>query len=164
MKTTLEYLKDRYSEEQSRFDHFENKCTKFLTFVSITIAAITAISGINKGIIFHPESPTDWIVLTAFLMGAFSIVCAWGHSLLALRIGECPVLPRSRVAAEYLSVVDAESQSTYLYNCYAGTLEQLAKVIDEKSKNLELAYQELAISAWGLAVAASLTVCMEIAK
>lgn len=100
----------------------------------------------------------------AFLIGSFSIACAWGHSLLALRIGECPVLPRSRVTAEYLTAVDIEAQSTYLYDCYISTLEQLAEVIDEKSKNLELAYQELAISAWGLAVAASLTIYMEIAK
>ncbi|WP_347505478.1 hypothetical protein [Pseudomonas anguilliseptica] len=164
MLTTLEYLKDRYCEEQSRFDHFENKCTKLLTFVTILIGAITAISGINKGIIFHPEDPANWVVLIAFLIGAFSIACAWGHSLLALRIGDCPVLPRSRLAAEYLAAVDAETHSTYLYNCYVDTVEQLAKVIDEKSKNLELAYQELAISAWGLAVAASLTIYMEIAK
>ncbi|PWY37830.1 MULTISPECIES: hypothetical protein [unclassified Pseudomonas] len=164
MKTTLEYLKDRYSEEQSRFDHFENKCAKLLTFASVVIGAITAIAGTNKGIVFHPESPAGWIILIAFLIGSFSISCAWGHSLLALRIGECPVLPRSRVAAEYITAVDIETQSTYLYNCYIGTLEQLAEVIDEKSKNLELAYQELAISAWGLAVAASLTIYMEITK
>ena len=164
MKTTLEYLKDRYSEEQSRFDHFENKCTKFITFVSIIIGVITAVAGISKGIIFRPENPMAWVVLIAFLIGAFSIACAWGHSLLALRIGECPVLPHSRVAAEYLTTVDAETQSTYLYDCYIGTLEQLAKVINEKSKNLEFAYQELVISAWGLAIAASLSIYMEIAK
>lgn len=164
MITTLEYLKDRYCEEQSRFDHFENKCAKFLTFFSIIIGAITAVAGVHKGIIFRPETLASSVVLIAFLIGAFSITCAWGHSLLALRIGDCPVLPRSRLAAEYLAAVDAETHSKYLYNCYVDTLEQLAKVIDEKSKNLELAYQELAISAWGLAVAASLIIIIEIAK
>jgi hypothetical protein len=44
------------------------------------------------------------------------------------------------------------------------TLEQLATVIDEKSRNLELAYQELALSAWGLACAASITAFVEITK
>lgn len=164
MKATLDYLKDRYNEEQSRFEHFENKCSKLLTFTSIVIGVVTAVAGVNKGALFHTQSPASWIALAAFLAGAFAIVCAWGHALLALRIGECPVLPRSRVAMEYLAAVDADSQSTYLYNCYVDTLECLAKVIDEKSKNLELAYQELSISAWGLAVAASLTMLMEIIK
>lgn len=164
MKTTLDYLKDRYSEEQSRFDHFENKCARLLTFTSIVIGVVTAVAGVNKGAIFHPQSPVSWIALAAFLVGAFTIVCAWGHALLALRIGECPVLPRSRAAVEYLSAVDVDSQSTYLYNCYVDTLECLSKVIDEKSRNLELAYQELSMSAWGLAVAALLTMFVEIAK
>ncbi|WP_090309642.1 hypothetical protein [Pseudomonas linyingensis] len=164
MKTTLDYLKDRYSEEQSRFDHFENKCTKLLTFTTIVIGVVTAVAGANKGAIFHPQSPAGWIALAAFLAGAFSIICAWGHALLALRIGECPVLPRSRAAAEYLATVDADSQSTYLYNCHIDTLEHLAEVIDEKSRNIELAYQEISISAWGLAFSAVLTMIMEIAK
>ncbi|HCG0885751.1 TPA: hypothetical protein NJH56_001534 [Pseudomonas aeruginosa] len=164
MKTTLEYLKDRYIEEQSRFDHFENKCAKLLTFTSVVIGAVIAVAGVNKGAVFHPQSPENWIALAAFLAGVFAIFCAWGHALLALRIGECPVLPRSRAAVEYLAAVDADSQSRYLYNCYVDTLEHLAKVIDEKSKNLELAYQELSISAWGLAVAASITAFVEITK
>ncbi|HUE92962.1 hypothetical protein [Pseudomonas sp.] len=164
MNITLEYLRDRYSEEQARFDHFENKCEKFLTFVSVLIGGVTAVAGISKGIIFHPSSPVGWIVLCAFLMASISIACAWGHSLLALRIGDCPVLPRSRAAAEYLSVVDIGTQSEYIYNCYVDTLEKVSRAIDVKSKNLELAYQELSIGAWGLTVVAFLTICMEISK
>ncbi len=164
MKTTLDYLKDRYSEEQSRFDHFENKCAKLITFTSIIIGVVTAVAGVNKGAIFQPQSPVSWIALAAFLAGAFSIICAWGHALLALRIGECPVLPRSRAAAEYLAAVDSDSQYTYIYNCYIDTLERLAEVIEEKSRNIELAYQELSISAWGLAFSAVLTMIMEITK
>ncbi len=164
MKTTLEYLKDRYHEEQSRFDHFENKCTKLLTFVSIVIAVTTAIAGAKEGAIFNPTNFPSWVVLLTFIAGSFSICCAWGHSLLALRIGECPGLPRSRETAVYLSAADTEKQSEHLFNCYIDTLEKLKETIDVKSKNLELAYQELSISAWALAVAAVLTVGMEISK
>lgn len=164
MKATLDYLKDRYTEEQSRFDHFENKCTKLLTFTSIVIGAITAVAGINKGAVFHPQSPASWLIFLAFLAGCISIACAWGHALLALRIGDCPVLPRSRTAAEYLCEVDEDSQSIYLYNCYVDTLERLATVINQKSRNLELAYQELSIGAWGLALTAALTMLMEMQK
>ncbi len=48
---TLDYLKDRYNEELARFDHFENKCEKFLIFVTVIIAAVTAFSGLNNGAI-----------------------------------------------------------------------------------------------------------------
>lgn len=43
MDETLTYLKDRYKDEQARFDHFENKCAKFLTAVSVVIVALTAL-------------------------------------------------------------------------------------------------------------------------
>lgn len=164
MKTTLEYLKDRYHEEQLRFDHFENKCAKFITFVSIVIAVITAIAGAKEGIIFRPECFTGWMILIAFIVGSFSICCAWGHSLLALRIGECPGLPRGRETAIYLLNTSTEEKLGHLFNCYIDTLEKLKVAIDTKSKNLELAYQELSISAWALAAAAVLTAGMEITK
>jgi hypothetical protein len=64
MKTTLEYLKDRYIEEQSRFDHFENKCAKLLTLTSLVIGIVTAASGLNKGAIFHPQTATSCKLFT----------------------------------------------------------------------------------------------------
>jgi len=164
MGKTLEYLRDRYIEEQARFDHFENKCSKFLTFVTVIIAGVTALSGMNKGAIFYPNSELHWIILVVFMIGAFSVVCAWGHSLLALRIGDCSVLPRGRDTAEYLSIVDEETASRHIYNCYVDTLEKLSVEINEKSKNLELAYDELTISAWCLGLVAILIAFMEIAK
>lgn len=164
MKQTLDYLKDRYSEEQARFDHFENKCSKFITFVTVIIAAITALAGMKDGVIFRPKSEVAWVVLIVLIIGSFSIVCSWGHALMALRIGECSILPRSRTAAEYLQAVDEDTASRYIYNCYVDTLEKLAAEIDHKSRNLELAYDELTISAWSLGLVAVLTIYMEISK
>jgi hypothetical protein len=164
MKQTLDYLKDRYGEEQARFDHFESKCSKFITFVTVIIAAITALSGMKDGVIFQPKSEVAWVVLGLFIIGAFSIVCAWGHALMALRIGECSVLPRSRKTAEYLLAVSEEKSSKHIYNCYVDTLEKLATEINQKSRNLELAYDELTISAWCLGLVATLTIYMEIAQ
>lgn len=164
MEKTLEYLRDRYLEEQARFDHFENKSSRLLTFVTVIIAGITALSGINKGSIFHPDTELQWGVLIIFMCGSFSVICAWGHSLLALRIGDCSVLPRSRETAEYLSEVDEEAASKHIYNCYVDTLEKLSDEINGKSRNLELAYDELAISAWCLGFVAILISFMEIMK
>lgn len=164
MKQTLEYLKDRYAEEQSRFDHFENKCSKFLTFVTVIVGGITAISGMHGGKIFQPQSEISWIALLLFLVGAFSIICSWGHALSALKIGDCPVMPRSRTTAEYLSEANPEDANIHIYNCYVDTLEKLSDEITRKSKKLELAYEELTVSAWCLGVVATLSIFMEITK
>lgn len=161
---TLDYLKDRYNEELARFDHFENKCEKFLTFVTVIIAAVTAFSGLNNGAIFHPQYPLSWINLFAFIMGSVAIVCSWGHALSALRVGDYSVMPRSRATAEYLNAVDEADAKEHVYNCYVDTLEKVAVQLDGKSTQLELAYEELVISAICLGFVCFLTVCMEIFK
>lgn len=164
MKQTLEYLKDRYNEEQSRFDHIENKCARFITFLTVVIAGITALSGMKDGAIFQPCNGISWVALSLFILGAFSTVCAWGHCFMALRISDSSVLPKSRESAEYLKASSEDEAFSYLFNCYVDTLEKVKKEIDQKSTYLEIAYQEVVISAWCLALVAAITVCMEIAK
>ncbi|AZF32260.1 hypothetical protein C4J89_2785 [Pseudomonas sp. R4-35-07] len=146
MDETISYLKDRFKEEHDRFDHFENKCAKFLTAVSIVIAAVSALAGLKNGILFQVSSPLGLMIFLSFAAAAFCVTCSWGHALSALRISECPSLPSSRRTADYLLVVDAEQQKLHIYNCYIDTLEKLKTAIDEKSRPLELAYKELV---WG---------------
>jgi len=164
MKATNEYLKDRYNEERLRFDHFENKSAKLLTFISAVIAALIAIAGVNTGVIFHPTHPVLWIARVSFLLGAFSICCAWGHTLLSLRVGDVPVMPMSTATAEWLSKVDEKHQLEHIFNCYRDTLPKLTEVINQKSSALQLAYSELVFSAWMLGVTSFLYIVMELAK
>lgn len=164
MSKAFEYLKERYGEELSRFDHFEQKCARFLTFVTVIIAGITAVAGIRDGEIFNPKEIEEWVVLLLFLFGSFSIICAWGHTLLALKIGDSTVVPRSRETAEYLISVDEDSALNHIYNCYIDTIEKLASEINEKAKNLEIAYNEIAIGAWCLSLSVTITVILEVSK
>ena len=164
MKVTNEYLNERYNEENVRFDHFENKSAKLLTFISAVIAALTALAGMNSGAIFHPDHPAYWIALIAFLFGSFSICCAWGHALLSLKVGHVPTMPKSPPTADWLKVVSEDQQNEYIFNCYRATLSALTKAIDEKSMALEHAYNEIVISAWMLGITAAVYIAMELAK
>lgn len=161
---TLDYLKNRYDEELARFDHFENKCEKFITFVTVIIAAITAFSGLSNGAIFHPKTPISWVTLFVFIIGFIAIVASWGHALSALRVGDYSVMPRSRATAEYLNAVEEPDAKQHIYNCYVDTLEKVAVELAGKSKQLELAYEELVISAVCLGFVCISTASMEIFK
>ncbi|ENM5736087.1 hypothetical protein DU972_003722 [Vibrio mimicus] len=160
----LEYLKERYIEEQARFNHFEAKCSKFLSFLTGVIGALSIWAGFVKDTLFIPSTPVGWIQLVLFCIALISIVCAWGHSLLAIKIGDCPVLPKSKLAADYILKSTEDKRSEYIFECYVGTLSQLSDVIDKKSINLEHAYNELTYSAWALGFLGVLTVIMEIVK
>lgn len=162
MDETISYLKERFKEEQGRFDHFENKCAKFLTAVSIVIAAVSALAGLKNGILFQVTSPLGVMIFLSFVSAAMCVTCSWGHAFSALRISECPSLPSSRGTAEYLRIVEPEQQKIHIYNCYIDTLEELKKAIDAKSKPLELAYKELVWGAGFFMLLAILTTIREL--
>lgn len=164
MKLALEYLRDRYYEEQSRFDHLENKCSKILGFSSVVIAVITAVAGAKSGAIFHPENAGAWFGLVLYLLGTFAVICSWGHALAALRISDCTVLPKSRTTADYLISVTEETAAKHIYKCYADTLEKLKEEVDGKSEKLSLAYNDIVFGAWCLGVAAVVFTIMEMTK
>ncbi len=160
----LDYLKDRYNEEQRRFDHFENKCSRFLTFVTIIIAAITAISGLKDGAIFHPQSISDTIIFLLFIFGAMAIISSWGQALSALKIGECATMPNNRNTAQYLMDVDGNDASSYIYKCYIDTIEALSEDIRKKAEKLKIAYRDLIFSAWCLSIVVALAIFSEVIR
>ncbi len=164
MDLAISYLKDRYNEELARFDHFENKCAKFLTFVSLIIVTVTALCGFKNGVVFHPKTPIDWLVLIVFCFGALSIAASWGHALSALQIGDFSVLPKGKATAEYLISVDESVANKHIYQCYVDVLEKMNNQLNQKSRPLQLAYEELVISAVCLCFVCFLTVFTEIAK
>jgi len=162
MDETISYLKDRFKEEQARFDQVESKSAKFFTAVSVLVAGLSALAGLKNGIIFQTHTPLAVLAFVAFAVAAFAIACAWGHALSALSIKAYPNLPSNRETAEYLKVVDEDAQKRHLYNCYVDTLEILKAAIDEKSKPLGFAYQEITIGASAFAVLAVLTIIREL--
>jgi hypothetical protein len=161
---TLDYLKDRYNEEQARFDHFENKCSRFLTFVTIIIAAITTISGLKNGAIFHPQSFFETLIFLLFIIGAIAIISSWGQALSALKIGECATMPNNKDAAQYLKDVDGDDASSYIFKCYVDTIDALSKDIKTKADKLKIAYSDLILSAWCLSIVATVTIILEVQK
>jgi len=161
MSNVLEYLKDRYDEEQDRFAHFEEKCSKLLTLLSILIAALGSIAAVKSPLAFPPTSVLQWLLVVALLGAIFSLICAWGHTLLALKIDDCPVMPRSSETANYLRESTEEVGEQHLFNCYVDTLEKLADAVNRKAKNVELAYSELTIAAWLIGGWAILLIVME---
>ncbi|MDY7560458.1 MULTISPECIES: hypothetical protein [unclassified Pseudomonas] len=162
MDETLTYLKDRYKDEQARFDHFENKCAKFLTAVSIVIVALTALVSAKGKVIFALHGPLDVLAFGSFIAAAFCVVCSWGHALNALRIRDCPSLPSSRETAEWMKNAAPNAYKQHLFNCYIDTLEKLKSAIDEKSKPLDFAYSEMVYAAWALSLLAVISIGREL--
>ncbi|HGS4561392.1 TPA: hypothetical protein ACMDRZ_003653 [Vibrio cholerae] len=161
---TLEYLKERYAEEQDRFKHFEEKCSKFLTFLTAVVSVLAAWGAFAKDSLFSPNTPWMWVQLALFCIASLCLVCSWGHAILAIKIGDCPVLPKQGNVAVYLRDSNTSERDAYIFDCYVDTLKQLTKVIDDKSINLEHSYDELIYSAWAIGFLGVITILTEVLK
>lgn len=142
----LSYAKARYEEEQLRFEHVENKCSKFLSFLTLSIAAFSGLAGYNKDEIFNLCGAIDWVIFIVGSLALLTLFCSWGHALLSLKLVNSKVAPRNQETIDYFRTVPAETSHEHIFNCYMETTKRLVPIVDEKARNLKLSYEELAIS------------------
>jgi hypothetical protein len=158
----LNYVRERYVEEQQRFKHIEDKCAVIVSFLTVSIAAFGSILGLKNTGIFTPNSVLDWLIFTFCILTLFVLACAWGHALLALKLGKCPVAAKSRINADFIFKANENDAFEQIYDCYVSPIETLENVINQKAKNLSLAYNEIVISAWLIALFAILVTLKEL--
>lgn len=133
-----------------------------LAFLTTIIAALGTVTVIKSDSLFQPSLPIEWIKLLALLLALFSIVCAWGHALLALKIGRNTELPKGREITLHLAELDIASREQSILNYYHEAIEQLSEVIHEKNKYIVIAYEELTMSAWFFGIVSAVAIGMEI--
>ncbi|MDI6003335.1 hypothetical protein [Cobetia marina] len=160
----IAYTRDRYLEEQERFNHAESKCAKFMSLLTLIIGFLGALTSLKKDIFTSPVSLYDWTIIILMLATYLTLICAWGHSFRALKIGDWPVASRNRVNCEYIfseSEVDSLQQ---IFDCYMDSLEKMDEVIVEKVKNLDHAYEELFISAGLISITSTIIILGDLIK
>ena len=158
----LNYVRERYVEEQARFKHIEDKCGMLITFLTVSIAAFGSIVSFKNTNLFSPCSMLEWLLFIFCVLTFFVLACSWGHALLALKLGKCPIAAKSKENAEYIFSASEQDVLEHIYDCYVNPIEELEHVINDKARNLELAYNELSISAWLIAVFSILIILKEL--
>ena len=158
----LHYVQERYMEEQARFKHFEDKCSKLMNSITIVIAAFCGIASFKSGTLFTPDTFLQWSNLILCGTAFFALACAWGHLLSALKIGDCPIAAKNRENADYLWSAESNEAFKQMFDCYVDATQEIQAVIDKKSKNLELAYGELTLGASLIGAFIFLSIIMEV--
>jgi hypothetical protein len=141
----LNYAKARYEEEQLRFEHIENKCSRFLSFLTLSIGAFSGLAGYNKKEIFQFCGPFDWAIFIVGSLAFLALFCSWGHALLSLKLVNAKVAPRNQETIDYFRSASTIASHEHIFNCYMDTTKRLVPIIDEKARNLKLSYEELAV-------------------
>jgi hypothetical protein len=126
------------------------------------IVAFCGIVGFKSATLLSPRTMLEWINLFLCCLAFFALSCAWGHSLLALKIGKCPMAAKSKKNADYLLNAEPKDAFEQMFSCYVDATQELDLVIEKKSINLEHAYDELLLGASLVVVFILLTITMEV--
>ncbi|OLQ80526.1 hypothetical protein BIT28_15740 [Photobacterium proteolyticum] len=146
----------------ARFAYCEGQCSRLLVFLTTILAAVGTVTVIKSDSFFQPALPVEWIKLLALLLALFAVVCAWGHALLALKIGGHIELPKGRETTRDLAAHDIASREQLIINYYHQAIEELTEVIHEKNKYIIIAYEELTMSAWFFGIVSAVAIGTEI--
>ena len=149
----IEYLRDRYNEELSRYTTIEEKCTKLLTVISILIALLTAIGAIDNGAIFKPRSPSSAVVLFLYICAALGIGWTWIETLNAFNTKPNTVATKNKQAIDHMCISNHEESLNYILTIYRDALPEMSQEINSKASIISNAHRSLIVCSGFLAVA-----------
>lgn len=127
----------------------------------------TALTGVAVIVVLESDRffalglPVEWMQLVALLIGLFALVCAWGHTLLALKVAPPPPIDL-QPESEKCNAEDITSREQHLTETYLKATSGLLDTVKEKQHNLTLAYEELTMSAWFLGMVAVIAMGLQI--
>lgn len=145
-----------------RVESLDKRCFQLFGILTIVLSVLGGIAVIKSESLFEPVIPIEWIKLISFLIAAFALICAWGHSLMGLKIGGCPGLPNDGETADCLEQAEEESRAQHIADYYLEAIEKVAKTMKEKTRYMGLAYEELTMSAWFLGIVIAISVGVEL--
>ena len=152
MKPEIIYLaKDRYTQAHTCYDQAAQKAGRIITVITLLIGLLTTLVATLSESIFSPQGLIGWSVLICQICSLFSLICAWGHALLAIKFGSYHPPALSKHEFDHLQEASREAMYRHILNCYVEPTEKLAAINTQKEKYLKFSYQELAIGGYLLA-------------
>jgi len=146
LAVAINYARERYVEELARFDHLEEKSGKFLGTLTIAIGVFSVLAGSYLEAAGRPSDSSDWVTLIALVVTFAAMASAWGHVLAVLRLKTVDVAAKRPEAIAYIRNNQAVARDEYILRCYSETTQRIAKDLEEKERDLKIAYDDIVFS------------------
>ena len=159
-KFLYEYSRKSLDEDLDRFKNIEDKSTKFMGFLTILIVGFSAIIRFASDIFFPPSHLFTWCTLIIIFFTYIALASAWGHLFMSLRILNVPRMPLDKYVIDMIEKNSLATSYWALSESCKNALEKSENVIENKTKNLQIAYQDIGYSAWLMSLSLiMITVC-----
>ncbi len=147
-----EYARKSLDEDIERFQIIDAKAEKFLTLVSVVVVAF---SGIVPWVFDNNFPPSDLVGWTLTVVLGFAFLClmsSWSLLFRSIKLAHVPRMPLD----DQVDSLFREKELPHIYYMLTKTcrtaLAVNRKVVDEKGKLMQLAYRDIALSAWAVAI------------
>ncbi len=159
------YAKNAFDEEIARFKNLEEKASRFISLYSILIAAFTAVVTASVGVLMPLDTWYKWLILVFVVLTYISFISSWSFLFRALKFMDMPRLPLDENFLKQFRERDLTTNHHSLSVSCSNALKYARQANGEKSKFLQKAHKEIALSVWLLTislVALSLTKILEL--
>jgi len=160
----LVYIKERYNEEILTSEYIENKCTRYLTVITLILIGFGGILSFYKSAIFNPDDALGYISLGLVLCSIAALLSSFSQLLMCLKVQTAIAVPRGESTSEWLRLNDQSTVVEFTYKCYANAVAKQLSFNDNKIKPLKIAHTDLVIAVWLMSLTALLQITLEIAK
>ena len=163
-KFFYDYARKSLDEDIARFQIIDEKAGKFLTLISVVLGVF---SGIVPWVFEHnfpPSSLLSWALVVVLFLTFIALVSAWGFLFRTIKIAR---VPRMSLNDEIDDLFwDEEFPNIYykLTKACRNALEINREVIDEKGKLIKLAYKDITVSAWLVALGLVLIISLKLSE
>lgn len=151
------YSKNVLEEDYIFIKNLDEKSGKFLSLVSILIGIITTATPWLHNNVFTKENPLKYLAIVTFFLGIFTLLSAWSQLFRGIKLAAICRLPLTTDIFTLFFENEIKTISYELACTCKEALEENRKVFDLKTKHLQIAYRDIALTAWLSVVTSALS-------
>lgn len=124
-KDLYHYHRDQFNSENDRYNRLEDKATKYLGAITVTVSAYVLLVRWSSDSIFPPDGFWDWLAVISILLTFAAMASSWSFIFRSIKLQDNKKMPVGNEITEYFH--DNERATIYL-----GLAKKYAEATDAK--------------------------------
>ena len=148
-KTLYEYMKNQYSEERERTSKLEEKAVRYFGTVTVAITGFVFLIRFAASDVIPPRGCVEWLIFLTMVLVFVSLASAWSAVFRCLALQRYKRMARGSETVELFNKNKYESVLLGLAKRYSEAADAIKTEYDKKLSLVNIAYGDIAFSAWG---------------
>ena len=157
-----DYARKSLDEDIARFQIVDRKAFTFLTLVSVVFGILSGVVPWVFDNQFPPKEFLQWILALSILLTFVSLISSWSLLFRTIKLQKAPRMPLNTQIDDMFWDNDLVNIYYMLTKSCRKALDINRELIGEKGRLINLAYRDIALSAWLVAITTTLIIAAEL--